>query len=156
MVDQAQHCTGGLSAGKRWLLTEHKSTRAQGSQIAECITTQPKLMATQPRLSLLCMTATHPTPRPDHLQLWRHSVSIFVDISYTFMYMGYILSTLQLWRQSLSQLGSETCRSCRVCARVREQRSNFFVLGITLLYMGNEFTSSHRSKTKAATEGEPK
>ena len=30
MVDQAQHCTGGLSAGKRWLLTEHKkSTRAQ-------------------------------------------------------------------------------------------------------------------------------
>ena len=23
MVDQAQHCTGGLSAGKRWLLTEH-------------------------------------------------------------------------------------------------------------------------------------
>ena len=29
MVDQAQHCTGGLSAGKRWLLTEHKSTKAQ-------------------------------------------------------------------------------------------------------------------------------
>ena len=62
------------------------------------------------------------------------------------MYMGYILSTLQLWRQSLSQLGSETCRSCRVCARVREQRSNFFVLGITLLYMGNEFTSSQESR----------
>ena len=103
-------------------------------------------MATQPRLSLLCTTATHPTPRPDHLQLWRHAVSIFVDISYIHIYMGYILSTLQLWRQSLSQLGSETCRSCRVCARVREQRSNFFVLGITLLYMGNEFTSSQESR----------
>ena len=53
-----------------------------------------------------------------------------------------MLSSLQLWRQSPSQLESETCRSCRLCAGVREQRSICFVLWL-LLYIGCKYTSSH-------------
>ena len=33
MVDQSQHCTGALSAGKRWLLIEHKSARVSESRV---------------------------------------------------------------------------------------------------------------------------